>query len=195
VATVNATSGLVTSVATGEVTIFVDAQGVRGSKRITVVKNYTGIWSGNYSVTACTQTGDFATINLCATLSVGSELPVAFNLTQTGSTVSGQTALGMLISQTFTTTAAPGGALSFQAQYVQDTLRVAQQWQLNVSAAGLLAGTVVQTWTETSLLGQAVVSGTMLTVTKVSGGDHAAELQPDTRIRSLADALMAVRRR
>lgn len=194
VATVNATSGLVTSVATGDVTIFVDSQGVRGSKRITIVKSYQGIWSGTYNVTACSQTGDFVTINLCGTLSVGATLPVAFNLTQSGSTVSGQTALGQLVSSPFTTTAAAGGALTFQAQYVQDTFRVAQQWQLNVTSAGLLAGTVVQTWTDTTLLGQGVVSGTMVNVTR-PGGDHAQDLHFDARIRSVADALVAVRRR
>lgn len=194
VATVNPSTGVVTSVATGEVTVFVDSQGVRGTKRITVVKSYQGTWSGTYTITACTQTGDFAAVNLCGILATNPTPPVALNLTQTGSTISGQTALGQLVSSPFTTTAGPGGALTFQALYIQDTLRITQAWQLNVTAAGLLAGTVVQTWTESTLLGQAVVSGTMLNVTKTAG-DQAQELRSDAGIKSLADALVAVRRR
>lgn len=197
VATINPATGLVTSVATGDVTIFVDAQGVRGSKRITVVQSYTGIWSGKYNITACTQTGDFASpaINLCSILAVNQQPSVAFNLTQTGSTVTGQTALGSLVSSPFTTVAGPGGALTFQALNTLDTLRITQAWQLNVTPAGQLAGTVVQTWTDVTLTGQAVVSGTLLPGVVKSAAGQAFDLPSDGTIRSLADALAAVLRR
>lgn len=195
VATVNAASGLVTTVAPGLVSIFVDGQGLRGTKQITVSPSYAGFWNGQYSVTACTQTGDFAVAPLafCGSLIVVGVTtpPVAFNLSQTGTTISGQTFLGTLGSTPFTTVAGPTGALSFQALYVEDTFRIAQAWNLNISAQNQLAGTVVQTWTDATLTGQMVVSGTMLNVVK-SSADQARDVRPNVKPRSWADIAAAI---
>ena len=176
VATVGAATGLVSSVRSGDVTIFVDAQGIRGTKRITIVPNYQGIWGGTYVVNTCTHTGGFATGNYCGTVfPIGATPPVAFNFNQTGGNISGQTALGQLFSSLFLTTASLGGGLGFQAVAQLPTLgppplnfRVDQAWQINQAVAGTLTGTVVQTWTEPTLGGQMLVGATLQTTTRTS---------------------------
>jgi hypothetical protein len=194
VASVGTTTGLVTSVNSGDVTIFVDAQGIRGTKRITIVPNYQGFWGGRYVVTSCSQTGGWAALDFCTSLfPTGADLPVAFNLTQTGGTVSGLTAIGGFVSNLFTTVAVAGGGLVFQAAYQEPTGGIAQAWQLNQTTPGLLTGTVVQTWSDTSLLGQMVVGATLLTVTK-SSAQPLSMLSQSPRA-SLADIAAAIRGR
>ena len=197
VATVNATTGLVTTVRSGDVTIFVDAQGARGSKRITVVPNYAGIWAGSYVVNNCTQTGQWpAVINGCGTVfTVGATLPVAFNLTQNGGTITGQTAIGSNFSGQFSTTAIANGALSFNATVLDGTFSLAQAWQLNQAVAGQLTGSAVQTWTDTSLPGQMVVTTTLVSVTKASAMPFAmsTEAVPGSSLAAVAEALRRAR--
>jgi hypothetical protein len=195
VATVGAATGLVTTVRSGDVTIFVDAQGARGSKKITVVPNYAGIWAGSYVVNACTQTLGFITANLCGTtFTIGATLPVAFNLTQTGGTVSGQTAIGSIPSNQLSTTAVAGGGLVFQATAFFQTVRIDQAWQLNQANAGQLTGSAVQTWTEPSTTGQMVVTTTLIGATKSTAMPLAMRGEnPLASWSSVAEALRRVR--
>jgi hypothetical protein len=165
VATVVAGTGAVTAVASGEATIIVDAQGVRGTKRIRVVPSYQGIWFGTYTVNSCVQTGDFVDANLCGTtLIVGSNtLQAGLNLTQSIGAITGQTRLGGIFSDALTGTVNTDGTLSFQVGATVPTLttRVAQAWQLNITQAGRITGTVTQTWTDPALTGQMVVATTL----------------------------------
>jgi hypothetical protein len=189
VATVSS-SGLVTSVGAGEVTVFVDAQGVRGSKKVTVVPHYQGIWNGSYTMTSCAQSGQLADVDLCGTYAVGSSLPLALNLNQTAATVNGQTALGGLVSAPFTAVAATNGALTFQATFTLDTLQIAQAWQLTMAQPNDLAGTFVQTWTDSTETGQIVVAGRVNTMTKASA--QTQDLTSKSGLRSLADVRAAL---
>jgi hypothetical protein len=194
VATVNPTSGLVTAVGRGEVTIFVDAQGLRGTKRITVTQSYAGFWSGSYLVTACTPSGNIEFNDVCEVLPVASTQPIAFELTHIGTTVAGRTAVGGLISSPFAATPAANGALTFTAVALFEGVTISQAWQMNINQAGGLTGTVVQTWTATGLVGQTVLAGTLVTVTK-SPGDSMPGLQSAGMGLSLADVASAARRR
>jgi hypothetical protein len=190
VATVGATTGMVTSIGSGEVTVFVDAQGVRGARKITVVPNYQGIWNGSYTMTSCAQSGQLADVDLCGTYAVGSSLPLALNLNQTAATVNGQTALGGLVSAPFTTVAATNGALTFQATFTLDTLQIAQAWQLTMAQPNQLAGSFVQTWTDSTETGQIVVAGTVNTMTKVSAQTQSLTSWSDLRsLAAVRDAL------
>jgi hypothetical protein len=200
VATVGASTGLVTTVKSGDVTIFVDAQGIRGTKKITVVPNYQGTWSGLYVVNSCSQTGGFATTyKFCVSVfPVGTTAPVAFlNLTQTGGTVTGQTLLGSVLSAQFTTVAVAGGGLVLQTNALLPlttppvTFRIDQAWQLNQAVAGQMTGTVVQTWTEPTVGGQMVVNATLLTTTRTAAAPLG--LRPERPVGSLADIVAALR--
>lgn len=164
VATVGSSTGAVLGVASGEVTVIVDSQGIRGTKRIRVLPGYQGIWFGNYAVTACTQAGDFASEDLCGTPFVlGSVWSAGLNFTQTVGAITGQTLLGSLFSEQVAGTVEANGSLTFQvAATIPDTaIRVTQAWQLNIAQAGQITGTLTQTWTATGLTGQAVVATTL----------------------------------
>ncbi|HUR19521.1 MAG TPA: Ig-like domain-containing protein [Vicinamibacterales bacterium] len=201
VATVGAATGLVTSVRSGDVTIFVDAQGIRGTKKITIVPNYQGIWSGTYLVTSCTQTGGFVAVGLCPSVfPIGASLPVAFNLNQTGGNLSGQTALGGVVSSLFLTSASLGGGLVFQAVGQLPVtgppaanFRIDQAWQINMAVAGQMTGTVVQTWTEPTTTGNMVVGATLQSVTKTSA--QPLRLRPQASPGSFPDVVTAIRGR
>ena len=82
VATVTQT-GIVTGVASGDSSIIFDSGGVRGSKRIRVSPNYNGRWSGEYSITGCTQSGEVASANICGLLGSGSRFPYMLTVSQT----------------------------------------------------------------------------------------------------------------
>jgi hypothetical protein len=172
VATVDAASGLVTSRSAGEVTIFVDAHGARGSRRITVVPDYQGRWSGHYLLKSCFDSGDWATFFIfCENTGVGSKLPVAIQLTQSGGTITGQTTLYTLVSGPFTTTVLAGGGLAFRAVYQDGTRRITQDWQVN-NQVGQLTGSFVQTWTDTTLSGNMVIEGMLLAVMRFGDQDR-----------------------
>jgi hypothetical protein len=199
VATVVTATGAVTGVSSGEATIFVDSQGIRGSKRIAVLPNYAGVWGDDvngYSVTSCTQTGDWVAEDVCGIgFTVGSRWPVAFNFQQSNRTVTGLTALGGVLSSGFTGTIAANGSLPFQAvgTISGDGLNISfnQTWQLNITQASRLDGTVVATITDPSLSGQAVVSGTLLGVGR-AGAANVSSLRPVRTGSSLRETIAAV---
>ena len=55
-------SGRVTAVCTGTATIFVDAAGIRATKSIRTLPNFSGTWAGMYQETACEASGDFVVL-------------------------------------------------------------------------------------------------------------------------------------
>ncbi len=195
VATVVAATGAVTAVSSGEVTIIVDAQGVRGTKRIRVLPSYQGIWFGTYTVNTCTQSGDFVAANLCGTtLAVGSTLQAGLNFTQSVAAITGQTLLGSLFSETLSGTVSTNGSFSFQVGAIVPgfSTRVTQAWALNVTQVGRLSGTLTQTWTDPTLTGQMVATTTLSTFTP--SGQVMAQAggvgRPYGSLREAADAML-----
>ena len=94
---VEPTTGRGTVVGAGQTTVWVDYQGVRGTKAIRGLPNYQGSWSGTYVVISCTQTGQIAAANLCNdTFSVNRVLPVNLVTTQTRDAVTSQIFLGTI---------------------------------------------------------------------------------------------------
>jgi hypothetical protein len=90
VATVDAGTGQVTAVGTGTATIFVDANGIRGTKLIRTLPNFGGSWHGWYEETDCQASGDYALLGLCSDLSIGE---MRMTLTQNRDSISGVFAL------------------------------------------------------------------------------------------------------
>jgi hypothetical protein len=174
-ASVGASTGLVSSIGAGDVTIFVDAQGLRGTKRISVLPEYQGDWTGVYAMTACDDTGQWSSfVIICENFGVGTKLPVTMRLSQKGATITGQTIVGGFTSESFTTTALAGGGLEFEATYQGPSRRIRQAWKLRITGRNF-TGTVVQTWTDTSLTGHMRLSGTLVTMSRSPGvvpGSH-----------------------
>lgn len=193
VATVVGTSGVVTSVSSGDVTIAVDGQGLRGTKRITVVPDYRGIWFGNYIVNSCAQTLEFIAANLCGEFTVGRSLPISFNLDQTATSVTGRTAIGQLISAFFTVLAAPTGGLTFPVSAAIGTTMIAQAWDIRITTVGRIDGTFVQTWTDSITTGNLVVGSTLQDV--IIPGDGIAAMPTARSARTLREVADVVTRR
>lgn len=100
VATVDATTGLVTIVGSGTVSISVTYDGKTGSKSIRGLPNYQGTWSGSYRFDSCSATGDFLAAGFCDTIPSGTVAPTDLVLTQVGDQVSGRFYLGDLSAGT-----------------------------------------------------------------------------------------------
>lgn len=147
-------TGAVTGVGSGEVTVFVDASGVRGTKRIRVLPNYQGNWIGSYVITSCSQTGQMASADACGTsLGVNSVLPLTFQFTQDGTTLSGRTALGQILSDSFSAPIEVSGRASILVQARSGTFTITQAWALSISAPGRIEGEVEVVFRDAVLTG------------------------------------------
>lgn len=83
VLSVNAGTGQITGMASGEVTVWCDYQGVRGTKRLRVLPNYGGVYLGSYSVSGCNHSRIFDAANWCGSFNTGRALPLRFDFSQT----------------------------------------------------------------------------------------------------------------
>lgn len=90
VATVDALTGLVTAVAKGTATIFVDANGVRGTMLVRTLPNFGGSWHGVFQETACESSGDFVRWNSCDSYWDLASGPLSLTFTQNRDRVSGR---------------------------------------------------------------------------------------------------------
>lgn len=161
VASVGGSTGAVKGLTAGAVTVFVDAQGVRGTKLINVVPNYQGQWAGAYAVDDCTDTEDFHAGGLCAIFAPGLQASAGFQLTQNGKTVTGATRLGIVISDPFSTSINGDGSLTFSVNATSGTTTVQQFWSINVPTAGHMSGRLRQEWSDSSIAGHATVNATI----------------------------------
>ena len=93
VATVDA-SGRVTGVGSGETAISAEASNVRATpRRIRVLPDYQGRWSGDWRVAGCTTEGDWGRTDICRDVRVDSLLSLALTLTQDRDNASGNVTL------------------------------------------------------------------------------------------------------
>lgn len=136
IATVDGT-GHVTGVASGNVTIAVDAMGVHGTKAIRVLPNYGGTFTGNLLLVNCSSTGWTPTCS-----AIDDDLPhtLTFTLTQTGDTVTG-TAAVVFVTTSITGTVATGGALTINAVGTNLTKSYTETWNLTSTTPGVITGT------------------------------------------------------
>lgn len=95
VVSVEANTGRITAVGTGTATVFADFGGIRGTKTIRTVPDFTGYWSGWSEQTGCEATGDWAALRVCPESEYDFTLsPMTMRLTQDRDTVSGTFRLG-----------------------------------------------------------------------------------------------------
>ena len=171
VATVT-TAGVITGVSIGDVTISIDYQGFKASKKVRVLPNYNGIYYGTYTIDSCTETGDFVPLGYCAQLTSSATLPLAFNNAQSAelTTMAGQFAIGSLIG-TATGAISSTGALTYAGAFVSGTSRIdLQNFTGSAPAVGQMAGHFEEVWTDSSITGQVFVSCTIHDMTRSSGG-------------------------
>jgi hypothetical protein len=153
VAQVNA-SGLVTIVGAGNANIKMTESGKTGQKGIRGVPDYQGTWGqGTYRVDSCTNTSDWATMGFCAEWPVGTLLPITLTMTQTTDIVNCTVLLGELAFTAASSTIATNGQLTLVGAITIDTTSINVTMVLQQATPGQLTGTLVQLWTDTTLLG------------------------------------------
>ncbi|HUL74583.1 MAG TPA: hypothetical protein VLT86_15850 [Vicinamibacterales bacterium] len=197
VAVAEASTGKVTGVGNGDVTVSVDFQGVRGSKTIRVLPNYTGTWLGSYTVASCTPTDGFADQTFCAQLTSAQPGPgFFFQFAQTADTLTGYTGLGQVPigSTPFTSSIAADGSVSFTTQLFVATLEIDMTWSLTSVVPGIINGHVTETWQDSTITGQMVVEGTIIPPSRVAAASAARAGAP-ARFHSIADVIAAAVRR
>lgn len=140
VATVEGSTGRVTGVGSGMVTIFVDYQGARGTRLIRVLPDFQGTWSGSYIVNACTQTGAFALADVCDdTFSANRVLPMNMTTTQTRDAVNGQFSLGS-VAGSGSGPIQTHGELNFAGTARSGDLSLDTTWSLHSAQPGRITG-------------------------------------------------------
>lgn len=114
VAAVEAYTGRVTAVGTGTATIFVDAKGIRATKSIRTLPNFSGTWTGMYEETACAASGDFVALGVCPTSEYDFAIgQMKMTLTQTRDSVSGEVKLRGGTASDVSGNISPEGTLTF----------------------------------------------------------------------------------
>lgn len=194
VATVTA-AGAVTGVSVGDVTIAVDYQGFKASKKVRVLPNYNGIFYGTYTLDSCTESGDFAAQGYCAMLQANAALSIGMNNAQSAdlTAMTGQFALGTLAG-TGTGTVSSAGALTYSGSIVGGTSRIdVQNFAGTVPATGQIAGRFEQLWIDTSMTGQLLLKCTIHDLTRSSGGVAVASEPGRAVPATLADRVAAWR--
>jgi len=159
-------TGRVTSATNGEVTISVDFQGTRGSKKVRVLPNYGGNWLGNYTIVSCTPTDGFVDKNLCGNFNVGKTFQYGLQLTQNADVVSGLTLIGVLGSTTVSASVNADGSLTLTPQIFVGTVSIDLVWTLTCPQANAIGGTVTETWTDAATPGRMVIAGALQRPTK-----------------------------
>lgn len=153
------------------------------------VANFNGTWGGNYSVSGCSQSGDFATANFCSI--VTGNLPFSLQVASGASTFT----LGSLTFSNGSASVAGSALTATGATTTTDassnvTFNISVTWTVTESNSQL-AGTLVQTWTGSGFGGQALVQGTILAPTShTTSLDHTNET---FRIEDVAKALSRLR--
>ena len=141
------------------------------------IPSYGGTWSGTYTITGCTQTGQVAVANICGSL--GNTPPYTFNLTQSQRNVSGAFTLGSVQFPNTGGTIAEDGSVALSGTSVSNGITVVVNWALNMPAQAI-TGTITQRWTSTGLTGSATVAGNVNSAIK-----SASAIAPVSQMRSI----------
>jgi len=191
VAMVEGGTGRVTGAGSGMVTIFVDYQGVRGSKLIRVLPNFQGTWSGSYIVTGCTQTGAFALADVCDdTFSTNRVLPMSMTSTQTRDAVNGQFALGS-VAGSGSGPVQTGGELNFVGTARSGDLSLDTTWSMHSAQPGRITGAARFIARFSGLSGEARIDVTIRDLNRTSSVQTGAPAvsRPVTSLADLSAAL------
>jgi hypothetical protein len=171
IATVSS-SGVVTGLAIGDVTISVDYQGMRGSKKVRILPNYAGTFTGSYRVDGCTETQGWIGTGFCSSITIGSIFAVGLSTIQSPdlTQVAGVFQLGAQQTSIQSSAVAADGSIAFTSLAVSGTSRLDVSLAGTTPAAGQITGTFVQQYSDQTRSGNARVTCTLLSLTRSAGG-------------------------
>lgn len=172
VATVD-TTGLVSGVGAGQSNIYLISGGHQGTKLLRGMPRVAGTFQGNYTVSSCTQDGQFGESDPCSKFPVGASAPYTFIFSQTGEGVTGNFSLGIVNFGDFGSIITVPGAFTFggRAALQSDPINILATWSLSQTIANTLGGTVNAVFSTPALSGSATLVGFISTVTKISSVD------------------------
>lgn len=186
-------NGDIRFVGSGDVTVFVDYAGMRGTKRVRGLPNYQGTWVGSYLITSCENSGAFAAAGFCGDFPTNRVLPLSFVFTQTNDSVSGTTSLGTLRSNQASGPVALDGTLALPATYQDGTFTLTQSWAIQSREAGKITGRMAVIWRASGYSGEARLTGDLFNVNRTSS--MATEMAVPSRApRTLEELIRAVGR-
>lgn len=195
VAMVEVTTGQVTIVGSGMVTISVTYSGKTGSKTIRGLPNYQGTWSGRYYIVSCNATGDFVTrVFFCDMLPVGTEAPIELNLIQNDDRVEGRFLLGELGANTSGPIGTDGQLLLSGAVH-EGTITIEVAMLLQSAIPGQITGSLSQIWRMTELSGSGRIEANIQNLPRISTMTTTLRSVPRMVSPTLEDLVRALRRR
>jgi hypothetical protein len=199
VATVDQTTGRVTGVATGRVTIWVENEGGRTTRLLRGLPSYAGGWRGNYTIQDCQSNGAFAIIAFCSSnFRLGQSLSMTLAISQAEDRItSGSVGLGSLTGSLTTTTVGEDGQARLAGTMTPlpgNSIRVGiENMRLESPNAGVIHGQYEQVWSDTSLSGTARVYARIETLTRESGGPTFGFTAPASGSFTLEDIVRMVK--
>ena len=176
VATVDQTTGRVTGVGIGRVTIWAENESGRTTRLLRGLPSFAGSWRGNYTIQDCQSNGAFAIIAFCSSnFRQGQSLSMTLNISQTDDRItSGAVALGSLAGTLTTTTVGEDGQIRLAGSITPapgNSIRLSiENMRLESPTAGVVHGQYEQVWSDSSLSGTARVYARVETLTRESGG-------------------------
>jgi len=170
VANIDTTTGRVTGVGTGRVTIWAENAGGRTTRLLRVLPSYNGTWSGSYTLQSCQSVGDYSLGKFCGQFFQGQVLSIAFNITQNRDAVSGTFALGSLQGTLNTGVVNEDGSLPLSGIINSGTSTVQlSNLRATSPSAGTMRGSFDQIWSSSALSGTGRLMADIRDVTRTSG--------------------------
>jgi hypothetical protein len=200
VATVDASTGVVTGVTTGKVTIWAQNAGGRTTRLLSVIPSYNGKWTGSYSVNGCQSTGDFTAIDFCGMFFQGEILNMGFDLSQTRDQVTGSFSLGDLAG-TLSSSVVNGtdGSLPMAGSLTGSESITVQLQNLRATSPspGTMKGQFDQVWGYPGASGTGRLACDIRDLTRTSGAPTIRFLSPDASAPALTleQVIRALKRR
>jgi hypothetical protein len=192
-------SGRAQGLQPGLATIIATYEGVTKTLLIHVVPNYEGMWAGDYTVTRCVDSGDFAEICGSGSEDVkrGDLLPIELALTQNGTVVSGTLWMGQ-VTGPLTGNLDDGGSfrgtasLTFTLEGYTVTMSVSP---LTLRVDGdRLGGSLSAEMTGAGAQGSWIIGGDLHSVVRTSATGMPLGLEQQA-FGSLREAILALKRR
>jgi hypothetical protein len=163
------TAGVMTGVSIGDVTISIDYQGFKASKKVRVLPNYGGTFLGTYTFDACTDTGGYTGGNSCAsilpTYPLGTTFQIGLSNTQSAdlTSMTGQFLLGQLLGNSAGTVSSTGDLTYTGSIVSSSTWRMDfQNFTGGSPSVGHIGGHFQAVWTDTASPGSSVWSCTIV---------------------------------
>ena len=175
VATIDQSTGRVTGVGNGRVTIWAENEGGRTTRLLRGLPSFAGSWQGNWIVEGCTANGVFAILDTCAEFPNGESASLGLSLTQSDDRIAaGGMVFGGATGSTTAATVGEDGQVRMTASLnplPDNPIRInIENIVLHSPSAGSIQGSLEQVWGSTGFSGTMRIYARVANLTRTSGG-------------------------